>query len=217
MEPTEIFNEDLLRYVEAHTATESPLLQKINRETHMQVLKPQMLSGHLQGRVLSMLSHMISPQRIVEVGTYTGYSALCLAEGLQEGGQLITIDKNEELYERVKGYFAESDYAENIEFKVGDAQKIIPDLPEPIDLAFIDADKQNYPTYYEQLLPKMRKGAYLIIDNVLWYGKVIPEGRKKLDPTTQVLMDFNDAVHEDDRVENVLFPVRDGLMILRKK
>ena len=211
----EFINEDLAQYVESHTKGETSLLKKINRETYLEVLRPRMLSGHLQGRVLSMLSKMISPKAILEIGTYTGYSALCLAEGLKKNGKLITIDKNEELEPRAKTYFDESDYASQIELKIGDALAIIPTLNEEFDLIFIDADKTNYLNYYNLVLDKLPSGAFIIADNVLWSGKVV-QSLDTADEDTKALLKFNEKVQKDDRVENVLFPIRDGLMIIRK-
>jgi predicted O-methyltransferase YrrM len=205
---------DLQQYVEAHSTNESDLLQKINRETHLKILKPRMLSGHLQGRVLSMLAHMIQPKYILEIGTYTGYSALCLAEGLSKDGKLVTIDVNEELEPVVREYFKDSVFDQQIEFKIGNAQEIIPDLSYEWDLIFIDADKGSYPTYFEQTLPQLRKDGFMIIDNVLWSGKVADHS--KTDKATESIRAFNKMVQEDSRVENVLFPIRDGLMVLRK-
>ncbi|GAA5024251.1 O-methyltransferase [Marivirga lumbricoides] len=213
----EFLDPDLEKYVADHTEPENSLLHQINRETHTQVLKPRMLSGHLQGRVLSVLSHMIKPKYILEIGTYTGYSALCMAEGMQEEGKLITIDKNEELAERVHNYFKASDFSEQIEFKNGNALDIIPELNYPWDMVFIDADKANYINYYKLIVDKLKKGSYILIDNVLWSGKVLEKNRKKLDKDTDKILEFNRFVHEDGRVQNVLFPIRDGLMILRKK
>lgn len=212
----EFLDPDLEKYVENHTEQENELLRKINRETHTQVLKPRMLSGHLQGRVLSLLSHMIRPKNILEIGTYTGYSALCMAEGMQKTGTLITIDKNEELAERVNGYFKESGYANNIEFIKGNALDIIPKLKTEWDMVFIDADKSNYLNYYKLCIEQVKKGGYILIDNVLWSGKVLEKNRKKLDTDTEAILTFNRFVNNDDRVQNVLFPIRDGLMILRK-
>lgn len=201
-------------YSAKHTQQENELLKKINRETWAKVLMPRMLSGHMQGRILSMFSKMIQPKIILEIGTYTGYSALCFAEGLQPEGKLITIDINEELEDRVKGYFNESEYKKNIEYIIGNALDIIPTLNEIFDLVFIDADKINYLNYYHMVIDKVRKGGYIIADNVLWSGKVV--NTAKIDADTQALLDFNQYVHNDTRVENVLFPVRDGLMVLRK-
>ncbi|MDX5422109.1 MAG: O-methyltransferase [Hymenobacteraceae bacterium] len=213
----EFIDEDLLRYAEEHTSPESELLHKINRQTHLNVMKPRMLSGHLQGRLLAMLSHMIRPKQILEVGTYTGYSALCLAEGLQPGGTLHTIDKNEELEDRVRGYFEEAGLSEKIRFYIGNALEIIPTIDAAFDLVFIDADKINNARYYDMVIDRMAPGGYIIADNVLWSGKVLEKYRKKLDEDTAALLDFNRKVQEDERVENILLPVRDGLMIARKK
>ena len=202
------------KYVCEHTANESELLKKINRETHLEVLQSRMLSGHFQGRVLSMFSKMIQPKRILEIGTYTGYSALCLAEGLVPNGKLITIDINEELEERVRGYFAESEYSSQIDYKIGAAMELIPTLNEKWDIVFIDADKDNYIKYYHLVFPMVKIGGYIIADNVLWSGKVIDS--TKNDKDTQLLREYNLMNHEDERVEEVLFPIRDGLMVARK-
>ena len=202
------------KYVCEHTANESDLLKKINRETHLEVLQPRMLSGHFQGRVLSMFSKMIRPERILEIGTYTGYSALCLAEGLTPNGKLVTIDINEELAARVKGYFDESPYSHQIDYLIGDAMELIPALNEKWDIVFIDADKDNYINYYQLVFPMVKVGGYIIADNVLWSGKVIDPSQH--DKDTLILREYNQLVHQDDRVEEVLFPIRDGLMIARK-
>ena len=202
-------------YAEAHTTAEPELLNRINRETHLEVLYPRMLSGHLQGRLLAMLARMINPAYIVEVGTYTGYSALCLAEGLRPGGKLITIEKNPELEKRVRSYLNASTLGKMVELRIGEAQEIIPTLPDGIDLAFIDADKVSYLKYYELLLDKLQPGGYLLADNVLWSGKVTDENARDAD--TVALQKFNNFVQADERVENVLLPVRDGLMMMRKR
>ena len=202
------------KYVCEHTANESDLLKKINRETHLEVLQPRMLSGHFQGRVLSMFSKMIRPERILEIGTYTGYSALCLAEGLTPNGKLVTIDINEELAARVRGYFAESSYAKQIDYLIGDAMTIIPNLKSQFDIVFIDADKSNYINYYHLVFSMVKVGGYIIADNVLWSGKVIDPSQH--DKDTLLLREYNQLVHQDDRAEEVLFPIRDGLMIARK-
>ncbi|MFN3850095.1 MAG: O-methyltransferase [Spirosomataceae bacterium] len=211
----DFINTEIDNYCEVHTSDESDLLKKVNRETHAKVLQPRMLSGHYQGRLLSMFSNMIRPKRILEIGTYTGYSALCLAEGLSEGGKLITIDVNEELETMVRGFFEDSDFRSKIEFIIGNALEIIPKLDETFDLVFIDADKLNYLNYYEIVIEKVRKGGFIISDNVLWSGKVADVSKK--DKDTLNLRAFNDRIHEDPRVENILLYVRDGLMIAQKK
>ncbi|MFY0606178.1 MAG: O-methyltransferase [Cyclobacteriaceae bacterium] len=206
--------ESLQKYIEDHSEKESELLSKINRETHLKVLKPRMLSGHLQGRVLSMLSHMISPKYVLEIGTYTGYSALCLAEGLVEDGKLITLDVNEEMQPIVEGYFRESEYRDQIEFRLGNAQETIPTLSYEWDMVFIDADKESYSKYFELTLPQIRQGGFLIIDNVLWSGKVAEADKQ--DKATESIRAFNKMVSDHPAVQHVLFPIRDGLMVLRK-
>ncbi|MDH5609175.1 MAG: O-methyltransferase [Cyclobacteriaceae bacterium] len=204
----------ILRYSESHTQPESGLLRRINRETNLHVLMPRMISGHLQGRVLSMLSHMVRPRRILEIGTYTGYATLCLAEGLASDGFICTIDCNEELRKRVEGYFAESAYAGRIDYRTGNARDVLPTLTGTWDLVFLDADKESYLDYYEWIVPAMAPGGYLIADNVLWSGSVAdPE---KTDVNTEKIRAFNHRVQHDPRVENVLFPIRDGLMVARK-
>ncbi len=212
----EFLDENLDKYVCDHSSQESELLQELNRETYAKVLRPRMLSGHLQGRVLSMLSQMIRPKRILEIGTYTGYSAICLAEGLVENGRLHTIDINEELQSMIKSYLEKAKLTDQVELHIGIALEIIPTLEEDWDMVFIDADKENYSKYYELILPKLRSGAYIIADNVLWSGKVI-EDYNGLDEETKALVDYSNMVMNDDRVDNVLFPIRDGLMIARKK
>lgn len=213
----EFLDKLISEYTENHTEPESELLSKLTRETYLKVLMPRMLSGHLQGRVLSMLSHMIKPLNILEIGTYTGYSALCLAEGLQENGKLVTLDINEELEDFVREFFDASPFASQIEYKIGNALNTIPTLNFNFDLVFIDADKINYTHYYDLVFDKVNQGGYIIIDNVLWSGKVIVKEGAKIDVDTQAILDFNKRVHLDPRVQNVLFPIRDGLMILRKK
>ena len=213
----EFIDEDLQRYAEEHTSPESELLRKINRQTHLNVMKPRMLSGHLQGRLLSMFSHMIRPKQVLEIGTYTGYSAICLAEGLQEDGTVHTIDINEELEDMVRGYIAEAGLSESIKYYIGNALDIIPTIEGTFDLVFIDADKINNANYYDLVIDRVRSGGYIIADNVLWSGKVLEKYRRKLDEDTAALLAFNEKVHEDPRVENILLPVRDGLLIARKK
>jgi predicted O-methyltransferase YrrM len=210
----EFLNPLLEKYVWDHSEKESDLLKKINRETHLEVLQPRMLSGHFQGRVLSMFSKMIRPDRILEIGTYTGYSALCLAEGLTPNGKLVTIDINEELAPRVRSYFSASEFSEQIEYKIGAALELIPALNEKWDIVFIDADKHNYINYYHLVFPMVNVGGYIIADNVLWSGKVVDSTQN--DKDTQLLREYNLLNHEDERVEEVLFPIRDGLMVSRK-
>lgn len=208
--------EDIDKYVRDHSQAEPDFLSKIDRDTHTNVLLPRMISGHLQGRVLSMLSKMICPKVVLEIGTFTGYSALSFAEGLPEDGKVITLDINEELESRVRAHFDASEYASQIDYRIGNALDLIPEIDEKLDLVFIDADKINYPAYYDLIFDKLNQGGFVIIDNVLWSGKVVESRRKKLDKDTAAIIDFNKQVHEDPRVENVLFPIRDGLMILRK-
>jgi predicted O-methyltransferase YrrM len=206
--------EKLQQYIEVHTSEEPDLLKKINRETHAEVLRSRMLSGQVQGRFLSMVSKMIKPKVILEIGTYTGYSAICLAEGLQPGGKLITIDINEELEKRVRNYLKESGFASQIDFRIGDARKIIPLLNETFDLAFIDADKENYSLYYDIVIDKLAVGGIILADNVLWSGKVV---EPKPDKDTKAILEFNDKIQHDPRVECVLLPLRDGVMMIRKR
>lgn len=206
---------ELERYAGTHTSPESELLARINRETHLEVLQPRMLSGHLQGRVLSLLSCLLRPKRILEIGTYTGYSALCLAEGLPVDGTIITIDVNEELHARVQSYFNESAYKNQIEYHIGDAMELIPTLPEMWDLVFIDADKKNYLNYYELVIERMNPGGIILADNILWSGKVIDPAAT--DRETELLRRYNEVIHSDDRAENILLPIRDGIMVARKK
>lgn len=207
---------EIEEYALNHTKAESDLLKKINRETHAKIMMPRMLSGHLQGRFLSMISHMVKPDYILEIGTYTGYSALCLAEGLNEKGKIITIDINEELEKFVRNFFEQSDYKNKIDYRIGNALDIIPTIENQLDMVFIDADKENYSAYYDLVFEKVRNGGYIIADNVLWSGKVLIDDNK-LDKDTKAIKAFNDKIQNDSRVENILLPVRDGLMICRKK
>jgi predicted O-methyltransferase YrrM len=211
-----MINESLAAYIEAHTTPESDTLRKLNRHTHAYILKPRMLSGHLQGRLLSMFSHMTRPKAILEIGTFTGYSAICLAEGLQAGGKVYTIDMNEELEEMVRSYIAEAGLQQKIEYIIGNALDVIPSMNTTFDVVFIDADKINYSRYYNMVFEKVCKGGYIIADNVLWSGKVVADTNKKIDADTQAILDYNRMIQEDTRVENILLPVRDGLLIARK-
>ena len=207
--------EDIEAYVESHTTPETELLANLNHETWQKVVAPRMLSGHLQGRVLSMLSHMIKPKRILEIGTYTGYSALCLAEGLTEDGLLITIDINDELQWIQDKYFQQAPHGKKIKRHFGNALDIVPLLQDDFDIVFIDADKENYINYYNLLIDRLKNGSYILIDNVLWSGKVLSAPALN-DEETRVMRELNELVTNDNRVENVLLPVRDGLMVIRK-
>lgn len=212
----DFLDEKISAYAEEHTTEESKVLQELNRETNAKVLNPRMLSGHLQGRVLSMISNMIKPKQVLEIGTFTGYSAICLSEGLADGGLIHTIDINDELSDIVKKYIQAASVTHKIKTYRGNALDIIPTIKETFDLVFIDADKINYSNYYDLVFDKIRKGGFILADNVLWSGKVL-ESRKKMDDDTLAIDDFNKKVMEDKRVENVILPVRDGLMLIRKK
>ena len=208
--------EKLDDYVVAHSQKEPKLLQQLSRETWQKVLAPRMLSGHFQGRVLSMVSKLINPKNVLEIGTYTGYSALCLAEGIQPKGQLHTIDTNEELYDLQRRYFDKSGFGNQIIQYTGNAINIIPKIDKTFDLVFIDADKQNYPNYLEIILPKLKSGSVILSDNVLWTGKVIEELQKG-DKDTEALLKYNKMINEHSQLETVLLPIRDGLTLTRVK
>lgn len=201
-------------YIQNHSQEEPELLQQLTRETYLKVMWPRMLTGHFQGRVLSMLSKIIHPKNILEIGTYTGYSALCLAEGLQKNGQLHTIDINEELKDIQRSYFDKSGYGNQMIQHIGDAKKVIPTLNLTFDLVFIDAEKKEYPDYFELVLNKTKSGSIILSDNVLWSGKVAEPLNKK-DKVTPILLDYNKKLKEDSRVETVLLPIRDGLTLSR--
>lgn len=207
-------SEELEAYTERHSQAEPQLLAELNRETHQKILQPRMLSGHLQGRVLSMLSKIIRPTNILEIGTYTGYATLCMAEGLRENGTIDTVDNNEELYDFQRKYFDKSQWKDQIFQHLGNALDIIPKLGKSYDLVFIDADKPNYANYFEMVVPMMTKGGIILSDNVLWSGKVLEEVKSN-DKSTQSLLDYNKMVNEDARVETVLLPIRDGLTVSR--
>ena len=197
----------------AHTAKESNLLANLNRETWVKVMTPRMLSGHMQGRILAMFRKLISPKNILEIGTYTGYSALCLAEGLNKDGQLHTIDCNEEVIQFANHYFKLSDYSKNIIPHIGNALETIPKIHTEFQLVFIDADKENYCNYFDLVFEKLAIGGIVIADNVLWSGKVV---NKVQDEETKALVAYSKKVQQDERVENILMPIRDGLMVSRK-
>ena len=207
---------EIADFTELYTQKENELLQELNRDTYANVLTPRMLAGHLQGRTISMLSKMIQPNRVLEIGTYTGYSAICWSEGLRSGGMVHTIDINEELGEMVNRYIAKADREEVIRTYIGSAIDIIPKIKEKFDVVYIDADKENYLNYYDMTFDSLNPGGYIIADNVLWSGKVV-EPEEQMDDDTRALVAYCRKVHNDDRVENVLFPIRDGLMIARKK
>lgn len=208
--------EKIADYAAAHTEDEPELLAQLSRETWQKVLVPRMLSGNFQGRILALLSKLIGPKSILEIGTYTGYSALCMAEGLQPGGTLHTIDKNEELYDFQRKYFDRSVYGSQIKQYLGDALEVIEQIDDEFDLVFIDADKSNYPNYFHAVIEKMKPGSIIISDNVLWSGKVteIPDPK---DEDTKALIAYNKLLKEDHRVETVLLPIRDGLTVSRVK
>lgn len=207
-------SEELENYVENHSQQEPELLVRLFKETHQKILQPRMLSGHFQGRVLSMLSKIINPKAILEIGTYTGYAALCLAEGLQVNGTLDTIDIKEELVAIQQKYFELSPWNNQITAHLGDALQLIPTLHKKFDLVFIDADKENYINYFNMIVPMMNQGGIILSDNVLWSGKVLEELNPK-DLSTKILLDYNQIVNNDTRVETVLLPIRDGLTVTR--
>ena len=207
-------SQELEDYIEHHSEKEPQHLAALNKETYQKILLPRMLSGHFQGRVLSMLSKLIRPVNILEIGTYTGYSALCLCEGMQDEGQLHTIDIKEELIDFQRKHFDKSAWGKQIVQHLGEAIDIIPDLDLKFDLVFIDADKENYINYFEMIVPKMNKGGIILSDNVLWSGKVL-EPLQKNDLSTKILLEYNQLLNNDPRVETVLLPIRDGLTVSR--
>lgn len=210
----ELLNETLKLYLEQYCEPEPELLKHIDRETNLKVLMPRMVSGHYQGRVISLLTKLVCPKNILEIGTFTGYATLCFAEGLVEDGKIITLDINEELEDRVRGYFAQSAYADKIDYRIGNAMEIVPTLKETFDMVFIDADKKNNLNYYHLVFNQVKPGGLIIVDNVLWSGKVVAQ---KEDKDTSNIINFNDEIAKDQRVEKLILPVRDGLFIIRKK
>ncbi|MCF8715833.1 O-methyltransferase [Joostella atrarenae] len=207
-------SDDIEDYVTKHSENEPAVLKELDRETNLTTLQPRMLSGHFQGRFLSLLSKMIYPKAILEIGTFTGYSAICLAEGMAKNGTLYTIDINEELHDLQRKYFDKSGFGDQIKQYVGDALEIIPELDTKFDLVFIDADKPNYVNYFDLIIDKMNPGGIILSDNVLWSGKVVEE-LKKGDKSTEALLEYNKRLKEDPRVETVLLPIRDGLTLSR--
>ena len=210
----EFISEKLTEYISKNSNTEPDILARLNQETHQKILKPIMLSGHIQGRFLSMISKMKSPSTILEIGTYTGYGTLCLSEGLKEGGKIFTIDRNEELLKIQNKYFEESGKRDKIIQLTGNAKEILNDLNETYDLVFIDADKENYIEYFNQVSERLNKNGIIISDNVLWSGKVLDSSLEK-DEETNALVNFNKILNEDKRFETVILPLRDGLSISR--
>ena len=208
------FTEKIIDYSEAFTSDESQVLRELREHCYSHYEDKAMLSGFVQGRILSMFSHMIRPKVVLEIGTYLGYSALCFAEGLADGGKVITLDIQEDTNAVARSFVEKSDFADSIEFNLGFATEIIPTLDETFDLVFIDADKPNYSNYYDLVFDKVRAGGFIIADNVLWSGQVLDDEK---DENTQALHEYNRKILADDRVENILLPIRDGLMVSRKK
>lgn len=207
---------DIAAYADAHTSPESEVLYRLNRQTHLRILRSRMLSGHGQGRFLSMISWMLRPRRVLEIGTYTGYSALCLAEGLADDGRVITLDNNEELESFAREFWAQSPYGDRIDFRLGNAADLIPAIDEILDLVFIDADKLNNGLYFDLVIDKVRPGGFILADNVLWSGKVV-QSVKPSDKDTLAVLAFNEKIQADPRIENILLPIRDGILVMRKR
>lgn len=208
-------DDNILNYSISKSEKESKLLNDLYRETYLKVLNPRMISGHYQGRILSLISKIISPKKILEIGTYTGYSAICLCEGMDKDGILHTIDNNKELVEIQNKYFKKANLTNKIVQHSGDAKNIIPSIDEEFDIVFIDADKESYPEYYDLVINKVRSGGIIIADNILWSGKVL-EKVEKDDQATKSIIEFNNKIIEDNRVKNIILPIRDGLNIVRK-
>ena len=211
-----LLGDALNQYILSHSQPETPLLQKIRRETYLQVLAPHMLSGLLQGSLLAMLVRMIQPSRILEIGTFTGYATIWMAQALPESALLYTIDANEELEDRVRGYLQEAGVAAQVDYRIGQALDVIPTIDDTLDMVFIDADKPNYRAYYDLVFDQVRPGGVILADNVLWHGRVVPGALEKIDKKTRAILDFNAYIQQDSSVENVLLPIRDGLMIAFK-
>ena len=216
MSTFDLIDHDIEEYCEAHTTPEDALLYRLNRQTHLQTINPRMCSGQLQGQFLTFISNMTHPKNVLEIGTFTGYSAICLASGLADGGVLHTIESNPEYEDRIREYVAQSPVADRIVLHIGDAKEVIPTLTPVWDLVFIDAEKEDYRFYYDCVLPHVRQGGFILADNVLWNGKVTQE-LSHHDRDTQAIMEFNDYVQQDDRVRNLLLPFRDGIMMIEKR
>ena len=208
-------NPDIEKYVLDHTTPEEPLLAELNRKTHVRTVHPQMLAGHLQGKILEFISQMVRPRNVLEIGTFTGYSSICLAKGLQQGGKLITMEKDEEILPFAREYIQKSDMGDSIQLVAGNAKEFIPGPPNYYDLVYLDAEKDEYIDYYELVLPKVKTGGFILADNVLWGGKVL-ELNEKSDHFTSGIVAFNRKIKDDDRVEQLILPVRDGIMLIRK-
>jgi len=208
-------DERLYNYIEQHIDKEPTLLKELSRETHIKIYNPRMLAGHFQGRLLAMISKMIKPKYVLEIGTYTGYSTLCLAEGIQEKGEIHTIEKNDELVDFIRSYINKSQFAEKIVLHIGDAREIVPKINLLFDLVFIDGNKKEYVEYYNVIINKVKKGGFIIADNVLWNGKVIDKIEN--DENTKAVREFNKIIAENDELEKILLPIRDGIFIIRKK
>ena len=215
MSTFDLIDHTIEAYCEAHTSPESELLHRLNRQTNLETVNPRMLSDQLQGQFLTFISKMLRPERILEIGTFTGYSALCLAEGLSDTGELHTIEVNVEYEDRIREYFSQSPLGKQIILHIGDALQVVPSLGMCWDLVFIYADKEDYLSYYEAVLPSVRKGGFILADNVLWNGKVTQENIGN-DRDTRAILAFNDHVQNDERVRNLLLPFRDGIMIIEK-
>ncbi len=209
-------NVELEKYIINNINEEDELLQEITRETHIKTMHPRMLSGHIQGKILEMISYMISPKNILEIGTFTGYSAICLAKGLPEKGKLTTIEVNDELEKFTRNFFKKYENSNKIDFVIGDALKIIPKLNIEFDLVFIDGEKSSYTKYYQACLPKLKQGGFILADNTLWSGKVLDKNIKNNDYFTKGIIEFNEFIKTDNRVDKVILPIRDGITILRK-
>lgn len=211
-----MISEELFQYCLDHSQADDPVLQEVTRQTHLKVLKPRMLSGPIQGKFLEMQVKMLRPSVVLEIGTFTGYSAICMARGLTGDGKLITIDINEELEEMVSGFFHKSGLEGRIDYRIGNALELIPKISGMFDMVFIDADKINYTNYFDLVVDRMNTGGIIFADNILWSGKVLASNRKKLDKDTAAILEFNRKVQSDPRVENIILPIRDGIMMARK-
>ncbi|ASW75744.1 methyltransferase [Chryseobacterium piperi] len=208
-------NPEMDRYLESHASSEPEILRKLRRETFQKTTQPHMISGYQQGRLLTIISQMMRPENVLEIGTFTGYATLCLAAGLPEKGRITTLDVNEDLAYIPKKYFSESEHSDRIDFKLQDAKEFLKETNEVFDLVFIDADKENYAEYFRLIKPKTKSGSVILFDNVLWYGKVLEENPKQ--KSTQVIKELNDLVAKDEDFENLILPLRDGVNFLRRK